>query len=100
ADRSLTSLAQLRARALAVYLLVRQGQNAGNLLAAVREQLDRDHPKTWQQDAAAAMLLASSYALLQQDAAARPLVDAALRRADAATPAQATGFAEIGRAHV
>src|SRR5690606_336670 len=36
ADRSLTSLAQLRARALAVYLLVRQGQNAGNLLAAVR----------------------------------------------------------------
>src|SRR5690606_642220 len=93
ADRSLTSLAQLRARALAVYLLVRQGQNAGNLLAGVREQLDRDHPKTWPQDDATAMLLASSYALLQQDAAARPLVDAALRRANAATPAQATGFA-------
>lgn len=94
ADRALTSQAQLRARALAVYLLVRQGQTAGNLLSAVREQLERDYPKGWQQDDATAMLVASSYRLLQQDRPANALADAVLKRVNAAKSAQAFGFAD------
>ncbi|WP_242108645.1 alpha-2-macroglobulin family protein [Luteimonas aquatica] len=72
-DRALTSVAGLRARALAVYLLIRQGQNANNLLAGVREQLDGNFPKRWQQDDATAMLIASSHRLLQQDKPAQAL---------------------------
>ena len=94
ADRALTTLPQLRARAMAVYLLVRQGRSAGNLLAAVREQLEANHPKTWQQDDATALFIAASYQLLQQDAAAKPLADAALKRANAKTSAVAPGFIE------
>ncbi len=84
ADRSMTGLWQLRARAMAVYLLVRQGSNAGNLLAGLRQQLQRDYPKTWQDDDATALLVASSYHLLQQDVPARTLATAALDHANAA----------------
>src|SRR4029078_3097502 len=47
ADPSKHDLPYLRHRALAVYLLVRQGRTASNLLSAVNEQLKRDQPKTW-----------------------------------------------------
>ena len=94
ADRALATLPQLRARALAVYLLVRQGRSAGNLLSAVREQLQANFPKTWQQDDATALFVAASYQLLQQDAAAAPLAEAALKRANAAKAQLDTGFAD------
>ncbi|MGH8032834.1 MAG: alpha-2-macroglobulin family protein, partial [Luteimonas sp.] len=93
ADRALTQLWQLRARALAAYLLVRQGDSAGNLLAAVRQQLERDYPKQWQNDDVTAMVLASSYRLLQQDAPARALATTALGHANAAASADVSGFA-------
>ncbi len=83
ADRSRHDLAFLRQRAFAVYLLVRQGRNVGNLLGAVQEQLDRDVPKTWRDDATG-MLLAASYARLQQDAPARALAIRGLARVNAA----------------
>ena len=57
---------------MAVYLLVRQGRTASNLLGAVHEQLKRDQPKHWQDDVAG-MLVAASYQLLQQDKPARAL---------------------------
>ena len=82
ADASRTDLAFLRQRALAVYLLVRQGRSAGNLLAAVHEQLKRDQPDAWQDDAAG-MLVAASYRQLQQDRAAQPLAARGLVRVNA-----------------
>ena len=91
ADRSLTELWQLRARAMAVYLLVRQGSNAGNLLAGLRQQLQRDYPKTWQDDDVTALFVASSYRLLQQDAPARTLATAALDHANAAVNPKLSG---------
>lgn len=94
ADRALTTLPQLRARAMAVYLLVRQGRSAGNLLAAVREQLEANHPKAWKQDDATALFIASSYQLLQQDAAAAPLAADALRRANAKQATVVAGFTD------
>jgi uncharacterized protein YfaS (alpha-2-macroglobulin family) len=71
-DRSRNDLHSLRARALAVYLQVRQGESAGNALAALVEQLERDQPKLWRDDLAG-MLVAASYQGLQQTAAAAPL---------------------------
>ena len=94
ADRALSTLPQLRARAMAVYLLIRQGRSAGNLLSAVREQLQANFPKTWQQDDATALFVAASYGLLQQDAAAAPLADAMLARANADKSRVDAGFAD------
>ena len=71
-DGSRNDLAGLRARALAVYLQVRQGESAGNALAALVEQLERDQPKAWREDLAG-LLVAASYGGLQQTAAAAPL---------------------------
>lgn len=85
ADPSRNDLPYLRQRAMAVYLLVRQGRSAGNLLAAVQQQLQRDQPQAWADDAAG-MLVAASYQLLQQDQAARPLAARGLARVNAAQP--------------
>jgi uncharacterized protein YfaS (alpha-2-macroglobulin family) len=85
ADPSKHDLASLRERALAVYLLVRQGRTASNLLSAVHEQLKRDQPKVWQNDTAG-LLLAASYQLLQQDKPARELAIKALARANGPAP--------------
>ena len=71
-DASRNDMAGLRARALAVYLQVRQGEAAGNALATLVEQLERDQPKAWREDLAG-LLVAASYAGLQQTAAAAPL---------------------------
>jgi uncharacterized protein YfaS (alpha-2-macroglobulin family) len=76
-------IGHLRTRALAVYLLIRQGRTATNLLSAVHEQLKRDQPDTWQDDVAG-LFVAASYQRLQQDAAARPLAIRALTRANKA----------------
>lgn len=92
ADRSGNDLPTLRSRALAVYLLVRQGRTASNLLAAVHEQLKRDQPKAWENDAAG-LFIAASYQLLQQDKAARPLASKAIVRANAASPARSSPYA-------
>ena len=83
ADRSGNDLPSLRSRALAVYLLVRQGRTASNLLSAVHEQIQRDQPKTWENDVAG-LLIAASYQQLQQDRPARPLAMKAIARANAA----------------
>jgi len=81
ADPSDHDLYSLRMRAFAVYLLVRQGRTASNLLASVHEQLKRDQPKAWTDDIAG-LLIASSYQRLQQDKAAQPLAVRALTRAN------------------
>jgi uncharacterized protein YfaS (alpha-2-macroglobulin family) len=81
-DPSDHDLASLRMRAFAVYLLVRQGRAASNLLASVHEQLKRDQPKAWADDVAG-LLIAASYQRLQQDKAANPLAVRALARANA-----------------
>ena len=91
ADHSRSDLPALRSRALAVYLLVRQGRTAGNLLAAVHEQLRRDQPKAWEDDVAG-LFIAASYQLLQQDKAARPLASKAIVRANAAAPAKPSPY--------
>ncbi|QWF15019.1 alpha-2-macroglobulin family protein [Lysobacter capsici] len=93
ADRSGNDLASLRSRALAVYLLVRQGRTASNLLSGVHEQIKRDQPTTWENDVAG-LLIASSYQLLQQDKAARPLANKALIRANRNAPAAASAYAD------
>ncbi len=85
ADHSRHDIAFLRARAFAVYLLVRQGRTASNLLTAVHEQLRRDQPRTWQADVAG-MLLAASYKLLQQDRPAQELASKALILANGPSP--------------
>jgi uncharacterized protein YfaS (alpha-2-macroglobulin family) len=83
ADRSKNDMDALRQRAMAVYLLVRQGRNAGNLLSAVQEQMERDQPKVWKDDVAA-LFLAASYQRLQQVKPARELALRGLARANAA----------------
>ena len=91
-DAALTQLHELRSRALAVYLLIRQGQTATALLSAVHEQLKRDYPQAWKDDTIG-MLLASSYALLQQAKPARELAQGGLARVGAAQPPKYGGYA-------
>jgi len=93
ADHSRHDLAFLRARALAVYLLVRQGRTASNLLSAVHEQIKRDQPKAWQNDVAG-MLLAASYKLLQQDRPAQELAGRALALANGPGPTAPRDYAD------
>ncbi len=65
ADESDASLAGLRERAFAIYLLTREGNVTTNDLAAVQKRLDERYPKQWQDDLAAAYL-AASLKLLKQ----------------------------------
>ncbi|MEP7042064.1 MAG: alpha-2-macroglobulin [Dokdonella sp.] len=73
ADESDGSLAGLRERAFAIYLLTRQGQVTTNPLAAVRQRLEERWPKEWKDDIAAAYL-AASLQLLKQDKEAAALI--------------------------
>ncbi len=91
-DPALTQLHELRSRALAVYLLIRQGQTATALLSAVHEQLKRDYPQAWKDDTIG-MLLAASYAMLQQAKPARELAQGGLARVGAAQPPRYKGYA-------
>lgn len=72
-DRARSTPAEFRERALAVYLLTRQGRVTSNLLGSLHEQLQRDLPKGYQSDVTAAFL-AASYQLLQQPRPARELL--------------------------
>jgi len=67
------SLAQLRQRAYAVYLLTRQGNVTTNNLAAVQKRLQDAYPKVWKDDLAAGWL-AASYKMLRQDRQADDLI--------------------------
>ncbi len=72
-DDAMNSLAELRERAYAVYLLTRQGRVTTNDLAAVQRRLEKAYPKQWKNDLAAAWL-AASYKLMKQDDAAQALI--------------------------
>jgi uncharacterized protein YfaS (alpha-2-macroglobulin family) len=85
-DASDHDLASLRTRALAVYVLVRQGRTESNRLGALQEQLKRDQPDAWMDDVTG-LLVAASYQRLQQDKAARPLATRALAKVNAVKPA-------------
>lgn len=91
-NAALTQLHELRARALATYLLIRQGQTATAALSAVHEQLKRDYPDAWKNDTIG-MLLASSYQLLQQVKPAKELAQGGLARVGAQQPPEYSGFA-------
>jgi uncharacterized protein YfaS (alpha-2-macroglobulin family) len=73
ADESDASLAGLRERTFAIYLLTREGNVTTNNLAAVQKRLDERYPKQWQGDLAAAYL-AASLKLLKQDSDADRLI--------------------------
>jgi uncharacterized protein YfaS (alpha-2-macroglobulin family) len=74
ADESDGTLAGLRERAFAIYLLTRQGTVTTNYLAAVQKRLDDNFSKVWHDDLAAAYL-AASLKLLKQDKEADRLID-------------------------
>jgi hypothetical protein len=73
ADESDASLAGLRERAFAIYLLTREGNVTTNDLAAAQKRLDERYPKQWQDDLAAAYL-GASLKLLKQDGDADRLI--------------------------
>ncbi|MBL8299271.1 MAG: alpha-2-macroglobulin [Rhodanobacteraceae bacterium] len=73
ADESDGSLAGLRERAFAIYLLTRQGTVTTNALASVRQRLQERFADTWTQDTAAAYL-AASLKLMKQEAEALKLI--------------------------
>ncbi len=73
ADESDNSLAGLRERAFAVYLLTRTGQVTSSPLALVRQRLEEGHAKAWRSDIAAAYV-AASLRLLRQDREAMALI--------------------------
>ncbi len=68
-----SSMAGLRQRAYAVYLLTRQGNVTTNSLAAVQKRLQDAYPNSWKTDLAAAWL-AASYKMLKQDKEADELI--------------------------
>jgi alpha-2-macroglobulin len=67
------SMAGLRQRAYAVYLLTRQGNVTTNSLAAVQKRLQDAYPNIWKNDLAAAWL-AASYKMLKQDKEADAMI--------------------------
>jgi len=85
AAREVTSLAEERTRAYAIYLLTRQGQVTTNYALALERSLKASHAATWKQDLAGAYL-AATYQLLRQEGPANDLIAAS--RFGAATPAE------------
>ncbi len=73
ADESDGSLAGLRERAFAIYLLTRQGLVTTNQLASVRQRLDTLYAKEWKSDATAAWV-AATLKLLKEDKEANALI--------------------------
>ncbi|OYV47314.1 MAG: hypothetical protein B7X12_01465 [Halothiobacillus sp. 20-53-49] len=86
ADDALSSLAELRARAFAIYLLTESGQVTTNLIAAVQQRLQERYPAQWPTDAAA-VYLASAYHLLKADAEANRLIQAPVAELSKPRPA-------------
>ncbi|WIG55299.1 MAG: hypothetical protein OJF61_001085 [Rhodanobacteraceae bacterium] len=94
ADDSQATLAGLRDRAYAIYLLTVQGNVTTNDIASVQKRLDDLYPKQWKNDLAAAWL-AASYKLLQQDGEADKLITGPLGVLERGKPdADAFGFAD------
>jgi hypothetical protein len=79
AGSSSSSLAGLRVRAYAAYLLTRQMNVTSPFLASIRESLEKRYPKTWQNDPAASYL-AASYLLQKQERMASDLMDRQVAR--------------------
>jgi len=73
ADESDVSLAGLRERAYATYLLTRQGNVTTNYLAALQKRLDEKYADKWHDDLAAAYM-AATLKLLKQDKDAERLI--------------------------
>jgi uncharacterized protein YfaS (alpha-2-macroglobulin family) len=73
ADESDGSLAGLRERAYATYLLTRQGNVTTNYLAALQKRLDEKYADKWHDDLAAAYM-AATLKLLKQDKDAERLI--------------------------
>ncbi len=73
ADESQNTLAGLRQRAYAVYLLTRQGNVTSNALAAVQKRLRQAYPGAWKSDLSAGWL-AAAYQMLKQDKEANLLI--------------------------
>ena len=59
-------LSKLRQRALAAYLLTRQGVVTTNAIASIEQSLQQNYPQAWQEDVTA-VALAASYQMLKQD---------------------------------
>jgi hypothetical protein len=88
-----SSLAGLRQRAYAVYLLTRQGNVTTNSLAAVQKRLQDAYPNSWKNDLAAAWL-AASYKMLKQDKEADALIAGPQRQLERETRAGIPGGGE------
>jgi alpha-2-macroglobulin len=82
-DDAVSGLDGLRLRAMAVYLLTRQGRITTQYLSMVQERFDHEIPKQSQDDATAAFL-AASYQLLKQERPARALIKGPLQRLNTA----------------
>ena len=67
------NLEQARVRAYAIYLLTRMGEITTNHLVSLQSWLDKNQPKTWRQDLAAAYM-AAAYGLLQKHDTAMDLI--------------------------
>jgi alpha-2-macroglobulin len=74
ADESDGSLAGLRERAFAIYVLTRQGEVTTNALASVRQRLQDRHAEVWTRDTAAAYLAASLHLLKEEKEALKLIV--------------------------
>lgn len=85
ADDSVNTLAGLRDRAYAIWLLTMQGNVTTNDIASLQKKLDDLFPKQWKDDLAAAWL-AASYKLLQQDDEADKLIVGPLRVLERSKP--------------
>lgn len=74
AERPADSLYNARMRAYAIYVLTRNGTVTTNFITNLHENLEKDHPKVWKQDLAAAYM-AATYQMLKHAELAEQLVD-------------------------
>jgi uncharacterized repeat protein (TIGR01451 family) len=86
ANDALSSPADLRARAFAIYLLTESGEVTTNLIAAVQQRLQALYPAQWPTDAAA-VYLACAYHLMKADTEANQLIKAPIKALSAPRPA-------------
>jgi uncharacterized protein YfaS (alpha-2-macroglobulin family) len=70
------TLADLRVRAYAIYLLTRNGVVTTNYATAVQKQLEEKHAATWKKDLAG-IYLAATYQLLKQERLANSVIGGA-----------------------
>ncbi|MGM0593765.1 MAG: alpha-2-macroglobulin [Pseudomonadota bacterium] len=74
AGRGADNLESARVRAMAIYLLTRNGEVTTNDLVHLQEWLQQQQPKQWRKDLAA-VYMAASYRLLKKEEEANKLVD-------------------------